>query len=104
MIDPRRVRRWIAGRDPEALTKAELVDVAPIAKVCPHAITERERAEIVKAAKDKRLAALRHRKLTHTCPARTGSIARPRRRCGCSEPRTSCPSTTTAADRRARVR
>ncbi|MGH8566386.1 MAG: IS3 family transposase [Gammaproteobacteria bacterium] len=66
MIDPRRVRRWIRGRDPRALTEAELADVAPIAKVCPHAITKTECDEIVRAAKDKRLAHLRHRKLAHT--------------------------------------
>ena len=66
MIDPRRVRRWIKGRDPHALTEADLTDVAPIAKVCPHAITTNERKEIVKAARTKKLAHLRHRKLTHT--------------------------------------
>jgi transposase InsO family protein len=66
MIDPRRVRRWIKGRDPQTLTKRDLADVPPIPGVCPHAITTRERAEIVKAAKDKKLAHLRHRKLTHT--------------------------------------
>jgi putative transposase len=66
MIDPRRVRRWIKGRDPKALTEFDLADIPPIAKVCPHAITATERAEIVKAAKDKKLAHLRHRKLTHT--------------------------------------
>ena len=66
MIDPRRVRRWIRGRDPHTLTEFDLVDVPPIAKVCPHAITKTERKEIVKAAKDKRFAHLRHRKLTHT--------------------------------------
>jgi transposase InsO family protein len=66
MIDARRVRRWIRGRDPQALTESDLADVAPIAKVCPHAITKDERAEIVKAARTKRLAHLRHRKLTHT--------------------------------------
>ncbi len=66
MIDARRVRRWIGGRDPQALTERDLTDVLPIAKVAPHAITATERAEIVTAAKDKRLAHLRHRKLTHT--------------------------------------
>ncbi len=54
------------GRDPQALTESDLADVAPIAKVCPHQITTGERAEIVKAAKNKKLAHLRHRKLTHT--------------------------------------
>jgi transposase InsO family protein len=66
MIDPRRVRRWIRGRDPQALTESDLADVPPIAQMCPHVITAGERAEIVKAARDKRLAHLRHRKLTHT--------------------------------------
>ncbi len=66
MVDPRRVRRWVAGRDPHALTETDLTDAQPIAKICPHAITPAERAEIVTAAKDKRLAHLRHRKLTHT--------------------------------------
>ena len=66
MIDPRRVRRWIKGRDPWSLSALDLSDVPPIAKVSPHAITAAERDEIVKAAKDKRLAHLRHRKLTHT--------------------------------------
>ncbi|MCA1680732.1 MAG: IS3 family transposase [Actinobacteria bacterium] len=64
-IDPRRVRRWIKGRDPQTLTETDLADVPPIAKVCPHAITTDERAEIVTAAKDEKLANLRHRKLTH---------------------------------------
>ena len=66
MVDARRVRRWIRGRDPQALTESDLADVPPIAKVRPHAITKGERAEIVKAARTKRLADLRHRKLTHT--------------------------------------
>lgn len=66
MIDARRVRRWIAGRDPHAMTERDLTDTPPIAKVCPHAITSAERAEIIKAARDKKLAHLRHRKLTHT--------------------------------------
>ena len=66
MIDPRRVRRWIKGRDPRSLSEHDLSDVPPIAKVHPHAITATERDEIVRAAKDERLAHLRHRKLTHT--------------------------------------
>lgn len=33
MIDPRRVRRWIRGRDPQALTETDLTDGPPIAKV-----------------------------------------------------------------------
>jgi putative transposase len=66
MIDARRVRRWIAGREPDALGANDLADTPPIAKVCPHAITKTERSEIVTAARDERLAHLRHRKLTHT--------------------------------------
>lgn len=66
MIDSRRVRRWIRGRDPLSLTERDLADVPPVAKVCPHAITSRERDQIVTAARDKKLAHLRHRKLTHT--------------------------------------
>ena len=66
MVDARRVRRWIRGRDPQALTESDLADVPPIAKVCPHALTKNERAAIVRAARTKRLADLRHRKLTHT--------------------------------------
>ncbi|CAN5580264.1 hypothetical protein BH20ACT23_BH20ACT23_23810 [soil metagenome] len=33
MVDARRVRRWIRGRDPQGLTNADLADVPPIAKV-----------------------------------------------------------------------
>lgn len=66
MIDARRVRRWIAGRDPQGLTEPDLTDLLPIAKVAPRAITSTERQEIVKAARTKKLAHLRHRKLTHT--------------------------------------
>lgn len=66
MIDPRRVRRWVAGRDPSSLTEDELTDTPPVAKVRPHKLTESERKEIVKAARAEKLAHLRHRKLTHT--------------------------------------
>lgn len=66
MIDDRRVRRWIKGRDPQTLTERDLTDAPPIAKVHPHAITASEGAEIVKAARNTKLAHLRHRKLTHT--------------------------------------
>jgi putative transposase len=65
MIDTRRVRRWIAGRDPGALVDADLRDTPPVAKVRPHKLTAVERKEIVKAARDEKLAHLRHRKLTH---------------------------------------
>lgn len=66
MIDARRVRRWMRGRDPKMVTERDLTDVPPIARVCPHALTATERAEIVKAGRTKKLAHLRHRKLTHT--------------------------------------
>jgi putative transposase len=66
MIDARRVRRWIAGRDPNSLSEEDLRDTPPVAKVRPHKLTETERKEIVKAAGDEKLAHLRHRKLTHT--------------------------------------
>jgi putative transposase len=66
MIDARRVRRWITGRDPGVLNDDDLKDIPPVARICPHKLTEAERAEIVKAARDEKLAHLRHRKLTHT--------------------------------------
>lgn len=66
MIDSRRVRRWIAGRDPASLSDDDLRDSPPVAKVCPHRLTDKERQEIVKAGRDDKLAHLRHRKLTHT--------------------------------------
>jgi hypothetical protein len=66
MIDARRVRRWIAGRDPSSLSEDDLRDTPPVARVAPHKLTEGERNEIVKAARDEKLAHLRHRKLTHT--------------------------------------
>ncbi|MCA1700820.1 MAG: IS3 family transposase [Actinobacteria bacterium] len=66
MIDSCRVRRWIGGRDSQHLQAADLVDTPPVARVCPHKVTDAERAEIVTAARDEKLAHLRHRKLTHT--------------------------------------
>lgn len=65
MIDARRVRRWVAGHDPQHLTDAGLTDRPPVAKVAPHALTEHERMEILIAADDDELAHLHHRKLTH---------------------------------------
>ena len=65
MVDARRVRRWVAGRDAQQLGGADLTDRPPIAKVAPHALTYHERAEILAAAQDDSLAHLRHRKLTH---------------------------------------
>lgn len=66
MLDARRVRRWIGGRDPEVLDADDLVDTPPVAKVRPHKLADAERKEIVTAARDEKLAHLRHRKLTHT--------------------------------------
>lgn len=76
-LDARRYRRWSRRRD-DALdwganrvafaapaASQGLADRAPIAKRCPHAITEEERAEILAAADEDALAHLRHRKLTH---------------------------------------
>ena len=102
MIDARRVRRWIAGRDPNSLTEENLCDIPPVAKVRPYKLTEGERAGIVKAARDKKLAHLRHRKLTHTLP-QGRCPARRRARSGCSGPRASCPSITTARARSGRA-
>ena len=66
MIDSRRVRRWIAGRDPASISENDLRDRPPVAKVCPHRLTDKEREEISRAGRDDKLAHLRHRKLTHT--------------------------------------
>lgn len=66
MLSPRRLRRWCAGRDPDALTEAQVADLPPVAKVRPHALRPAERAEITKAAREEDKAHLRHRKLAHT--------------------------------------
>lgn len=65
MLDPRRLRRWISGRDVELLAIGDLADQPPVAKVCPHKLTDEEREEILKAADEQELAGERHRKLTH---------------------------------------
>ncbi|MGH2812709.1 MAG: transposase [Actinomycetota bacterium] len=65
MLDPRRLRRWIAGRDRSALVEYDVIDQPPIARVCPHELTDQERSEILKAADSEELAGERHRKLTH---------------------------------------
>ncbi len=45
--------------------EADLTDRSSIARVSPHRLTEAERAEILRAADEDRLAHLRHRKLCH---------------------------------------
>jgi len=65
MLDPRRLRRWVGGRPPQALTRSALTDHPPVAHRHPHALLPAERAEILAAATEDGLADLRHRKLTH---------------------------------------
>ena len=65
LLDPRRLRRWIAGREVAGLTEAGLTDRPPVARRRPHALTEAERAEILAGAGEEDLANERHRKLTH---------------------------------------
>lgn len=65
MLDPRRLRRWMAGRVPEAIGEEDVRDLPPVAHRRPHSLLPAERAEIVTAATDDELASLRHRKLTH---------------------------------------
>lgn len=48
-----------------AITEADLIDRPPVARVAAHRLTEAERAEILRAADEDRLAHLRHRKLCH---------------------------------------
>lgn len=50
MLDPRRFRRWVAGRDADQLTEPDLADRPPVARVAPHALTAAEKDEILKAA------------------------------------------------------
>jgi len=56
---------WMSAIDPSALAEADLADRPPIARVAPHALTDAEREEILRAADEDALAHLRHRKLTH---------------------------------------
>jgi putative transposase len=65
MLDPRRYRRWVRGRDPEALGEPDVRDAPPVARRRPHALLPAERREIRAAATEPELAALHHRKLTH---------------------------------------
>ena len=80
MLDPRRLRRWMAGRPPGAVTEDALTDVPPVAHRHPHALLPAERAEILAAAREDDLADLRHRKLTHELSRRDRAYC--------------CPSTT----------
>jgi putative transposase len=65
MLDPRRYRRWIRGRDATALREPDVADTPPVARRRPRALLPEERQQIRAAAADPQLAALRHRKLTH---------------------------------------
>lgn len=65
MLDPRRLRRWIRGRDRAIVAETDLMDRPPIARRRPHALLEAERTEIRAAAAQDELAHLRHRKLAH---------------------------------------
>lgn len=76
-LDPRRARRWAKRREgsagvsssssaPAAPGQSEgLIDRPPIASRRPHALTAKERAQILATAAEESLAHLRHRKLTH---------------------------------------
>lgn len=66
MLDPRRLRRWIWGRDRASVGEADLIDRSPVAKHRPHTLLPAERKEIRHAATEDELAHLRHRKLAHT--------------------------------------
>lgn len=65
MLEPRRLRPWIGGRDLSSLTADDLADLPSVARRAPHALTSEERVEILKAADEPELAAERHRSLTH---------------------------------------
>lgn len=65
MFDPRRLRRWVAGRNVNELDEADMADRPPVAKMSPHALTDDEKAVIVAAADEEELADERHRNLTH---------------------------------------
>ncbi|MGQ0679136.1 MAG: hypothetical protein ACT4OM_05680 [Actinomycetota bacterium] len=65
LLDSRRLRRWVGGRDVNNLSQHDLGDRPPVAKVAPHALSAKEKAEIIKAADEPGLADERHRNLTH---------------------------------------
>ena len=77
MIDPRRLRRWMGGRPPGAVTTSALADHPPVAHRHPHALLPEERAEILAAATEDDLADLRHRKLTHELSRRDRAYCSP---------------------------
>jgi len=62
------------GPRPQALTESDLADIAPIAKVCPHAITTDERAEIVKAARQEARPPAPSQADPHAVPQRPGLL------------------------------
>lgn len=65
MLQPRRVHRWLKGRDPDSLTAEDVTDEPPVAKTTPHQITDDERAAIIAAARDEANSDKAHRKLAH---------------------------------------
>jgi transposase InsO family protein len=65
MLDPRRLRRWVGGRDVDKLNQQDLCDQPPVARMIPHALAEQEKAEILRAGDELGLADERHRNLTH---------------------------------------
>lgn len=73
MLDPRRLRRWLGGRDPRQLRELDVDNAPSVARRRPHALLPEERSEIRTAAGEPELAALRHRKLTHHL-SRTGRV------------------------------
>ncbi|MBI4259647.1 MAG: hypothetical protein HY658_03680, partial [Actinobacteria bacterium] len=77
LLDPRRLRRWVARRVPGPLTEADLVDLPPVALRHPHGLLPEERAEILAAAREDDLAELRHRKLTHELSRRERAFCSP---------------------------
>jgi len=63
---------WLAGRQPEELTLADLTPVVIERRTSPQRITEAEREAIFEAAKDEAKVDLHHRKLAHTLGREAG--------------------------------
>ena len=61
MLSCRRFHRWVAGKDLDALTTADLVDDPPVPKTVANKITNDERDAVLEAAKDPDNSHLRHR-------------------------------------------